>query len=204
MEPDVTIVKGYVPEMPEDANPYELGILAVQMLGMETLWSLVCVINTAERMGKDVSVSAQILGEEDDAPAYDPMKDIREWHDAVNETPFIERDEDGRGDLGVLRGELIYEETEEVLTEFRPLWARTGDFSRERLAMELADLLYVTYGTADLFDIPLYEVFKLVHAKNMEKVDPETGKVTKREDGKILKPAGFQPLTEEDVRAVIG
>ena len=28
---------------------------------------------------------------------------------------------------------------------------------------------------------------------NMSKVDPETGKVLKRADGKVLKPAGFSP-----------
>lgn len=46
-----------------------------------------------------------------------------------------------------------------------------------------------------LFD----EVFKRVHASNMSKLDPETGKPIKREDGKILKPITYKPLVFSDL-----
>ena len=34
--------------------------------------------------------------------------------------------------------------------------------------------------------------FLLVHT-NFAKIDPETGKVNKRKDGKVLKPEGWEP-----------
>ncbi|MFO8059584.1 MAG: hypothetical protein R6U70_02880, partial [Bacillota bacterium] len=62
------------------------------------------------------------------------------------------------------------------------------------VADALADLLYVTYGTAIAFGIDIRPVFKEVHRANMTK---EGGKV--RADGKILKPEGWKPPRIEDV-----
>jgi len=55
----------------------------------------------------------------------------------------------------------------------------------------LADLIYVAVGTALEFGIPLDRIWDEVHRSNMAKIDPETGKVTKRTDGKVLKPDGW-------------
>lgn len=52
----------------------------------------------------------------------------------------------------------------------------------------LCDLLYVTYGAAVSLGVDLEPFFDEVHRSNMAKVD---GPV--REDGKRLKPLGWQP-----------
>lgn len=64
----------------------------------------------------------------------------------------------------------------------------------------ITDLIYVLISSAFEFGIPLPDVWFEVHASNMAKIDPKTGKVLKREDGKILKPEGWQP---PDIAAVL-
>ena len=64
----------------------------------------------------------------------------------------------------------------------------------------LADILYVAVGTALEFGIPLDKVWDAVQAANMAKVDPATGMVHRRKDGKILKPDGWTP---PDVQAAL-
>lgn len=58
------------------------------------------------------------------------------------------------------------------------------------LAKELADLLYVVYGTAVSYGIDMEPVFREVHRSNMSKVGGY-----KREDGKWVKPATYSPAT---------
>ncbi len=65
------------------------------------------------------------------------------------------------------------------------------------LASELCDLLYVVFGTALEFGIPLGEVWEAVHAANMRKA---TGGVRRSATGKILKPDGWKPA---DIAAVL-
>ena len=48
--------------------------------------------------------------------------------------------------------------------------------------------------------VNLSALFHIVHGANMAKRDPATGQFLKREDGKIIKPAGWQP---PDVKAEI-
>lgn len=64
----------------------------------------------------------------------------------------------------------------------------------------IADLIYVLIGAALEFGIPLEAVWNEVQRSNMAKVDPATGKVRKREDGKVLKPEGWTP---PDIEAVL-
>lgn len=61
---------------------------------------------------------------------------------------------------------------------------------KRALAKELADLLYVTYGTADIYGIDLDSVFEEVHRSNMSKLG-EDGKPVYREDGKVLKGPNY-------------
>lgn len=122
---------------------------------------------------------------------YSPLDDLRQWHAAVGETRFIELDDAEQRRLLIRRGRLIEEEAFEVLTEIRNALAGSGDL--RALAKELADLLYVVYGTADVLDIPLQRVFTAVHSNNMTKVGSD-GTVLRREDGKVLKPEGYEPL----------
>jgi predicted HAD superfamily Cof-like phosphohydrolase len=56
------------------------------------------------------------------------------------------------------------------------------------VAKEMADLLYVVYGTAVSYGIDMEPVFAEVHRSNMSKVGGY-----KRDDGKWVKPASYSP-----------
>ena len=105
-----------------------------------------------------------------------------------------------------LRDELIREEYIEIYKEiigdnkhdddsydiYSPIYHMyNGDFNRQKVAKELADLLYVVYGTAAAFGIDIDTVFNIVHASNMSKLD-EDGKPVYREDGKVLKGPNYK------------
>ena len=83
-----------------------------------------------------------------------------------------------------LRADLLDEEHDETQTALQ-----SGDLVS--LADGIADLIYVAIGIAHEFGLPLAEVWRRVHASNMAKVDPKTGKVRRRSDGKVLKPDGW-------------
>lgn len=57
----------------------------------------------------------------------------------------------------------------------------------------LLDLLVVTIGAIHSAGMDGEGGWKEVMRTNFAKVDPVTGKVRKREDGKVLKPEGWQP-----------
>jgi predicted HAD superfamily Cof-like phosphohydrolase len=57
----------------------------------------------------------------------------------------------------------------------------------------LIDILVVTIGAIHSAGFDAEGAWKEVMATNFAKVDRETGKVRKREDGKVLKPAGWTP-----------
>lgn len=59
------------------------------------------------------------------------------------------------------------------------------------VADDIVDSIYVLVGLANAMGIPLGPVWGEVQRANMAKV-AEDGKVTKRSDGKILKPAGWR------------
>lgn len=104
-------------------------------------------------------------------------------------------------DLLKLRRTFLREETSELEAEFTALLTRLqasepvppGDLAP--LAHELTDLLYVTYGALTTLGIDADAVFAEVHRANMAKLGGP-----RREDGKLLKPGGWQPA---DVRGVI-
>ena len=57
----------------------------------------------------------------------------------------------------------------------------------------LADMLYIIYGTAVSYGMPIDKVFAEVHASNLSKLDAD-GNPIYREDGKVLKgPNYFKP-----------
>lgn len=60
------------------------------------------------------------------------------------------------------------------------------------VADAIADLLYVVYGAARTFGIPVREVFAEVHRSNMTKLD-ENGKAILRADGKVMKGPNYSP-----------
>lgn len=91
-----------------------------------------------------------------------------------------------------LRIKLIKEEYEEVMLAFE-----NDDIVN--LAKELADLVYVVYGTALCCGFDLDNVFRAVHASNLSKLDDD-GKAIVREDGKILKSKNYY---EPDIQGLL-
>ena len=57
----------------------------------------------------------------------------------------------------------------------------------------LTDILVVTIGTIHSMGADAEGAWKEVMQTNFAKIDHETGKVRKREDGKVLKPLGWIP-----------
>ncbi|MGY8864128.1 MAG: pyrophosphohydrolase domain-containing protein [Methylophagaceae bacterium] len=56
----------------------------------------------------------------------------------------------------------------------------------------LVDILVVTIGAIRAGGMNAEGAWKEVMDTNFAKIDPETGKVIKRDDGKVLKPEGWQ------------
>ena len=57
----------------------------------------------------------------------------------------------------------------------------------------LVDILVVTIGAIHSAGFDAEGAWKEVMMTNFAKIDKETGKVRKREDGKVLKPVGWVP-----------
>ena len=82
-----------------------------------------------------------------------------------------------------LRIELIREELQELVDA-------CGARDIVEVADALTDILYVTYGAAHSFGIPIDACFKEVQRSNMSKLG-EDGKPIYREDGKVMKGPGY-------------
>lgn len=101
-------------------------------------------------------------------------------------------------DILHFRQRLITEEFEEVCQAISDLSSNDKSNQHDalsQLAHELADLLYVVYGTFSACGIDADAVFEEIHRANMAKVDGP-----RRADGKLLKPNGWQPA---DVATVL-
>lgn len=57
----------------------------------------------------------------------------------------------------------------------------------------LIDIMVVTAGALHSLGVDAEDAWKEVMRSNFAKVDPITGRVNRREDGKILKPANWEP-----------
>lgn len=57
----------------------------------------------------------------------------------------------------------------------------------------LIDILVVTIGAIHSLGVDAEGAWKEVMSTNFAKIDKQTGRVRKREDGKVLKPAGWTP-----------
>lgn len=69
----------------------------------------------------------------------------------------------------------------------------------------LIDILVVTVGAIHSMGADGEGAWKEVMRTNFAKIDSETGKVRKREDGKVLKPVGWtapnlEPFTKEHIK----
>ncbi len=114
------------------------------------------------------------------------QKMVQEFHEQfdihVATTPSIPDDA-----TRTLRNRLIQEEFEEFQEAMQ-------NKDIPAMAKELADLLYVVYGTAVSLGIDMDPVFKEVHRSNMSKVGGH-----KREDGKWVKPPTYSPASLEAI-----
>lgn len=125
----------------------------------------------------------------DDQATPRPTDLVRAFHQAaglpVRGEPTVPPGEEVRH-----RGDLLAEEVGELVEA-----VAGGDLVQ--IARELADVVYVAYGTALTYGIPLDQVIAEVHRANMSKL---AGGV-RVADGKVTKPSAFVP---PDVAKALG
>ena len=107
-----------------------------------------------------------------------PFKDHQMFMLASGQTTGIENVEQYK-----LYYNLIKEEVQEL----------EDSTTREDDVDALVDILVVTIGALHSIGVDVEGAWNEVHSSNMAKIDPNTGVVLRREDGKILKPEGWQP-----------
>lgn len=117
---------------------------------------------------------------------YNAVKQVAAFHLACG-VPHLDRPAVPSPERIALRRSLI---NEEVNNELFPAMMENDLVG---VADALADSIYVLIGTALEYGIPLGHVWVAVQNANMAKVDPKTGLVNKRADGKVLKPEGWTP-----------
>lgn len=126
-----------------------------------------------------------------DEVEHQPAVLVREFHAAFGVDRGV------TDQIRELRARLIAEEAQEAVDALK-----ADPIDREAVAKELADLLVVTYGAADVLGIDLGEAFRRVHESNMSKLGPD-GTPVRRPDGKILKgPHYREPDMSEAVMEV--
>ena len=123
-----------------------------------------------------------------DQPDKNPQSMVERFHRlfdiVVQQAPGLVEEQ-----TRVLRERLIQEEFEELKDAM-------GQKDLVAIAKELADLLYVVYGTAVSYGIDMGPVFSEVHRSNMSKVGGY-----KRDDGKWVKPPTYSAAAIEPVLA---
>lgn len=105
-----------------------------------------------------------------------PFKDVNDFQEACDQTPSI--------DNYAMYLDLITEETGELKDAII-----AGD--RVEQLDALVDILVVTIGAIRAAGWDGEAAWNEVMKTNFAKVDPTTGKVIKRADGKVLKPEGW-------------
>lgn len=131
---------------------------------------------------------------------HEPMKNLKEFHDT-----FAKRNRDNSLlQKTERRASLIREEYEEVIealihldNTYLGMTSSSLLSATQELAKELADLLYVIYGTAEELGFQLEDIFAKVHESNMSKVWDD-GTVHYNEFGKVLKPPTYSPPDIKD------
>ena len=86
-----------------------------------------------------------------------------------------------------------------ILEEYKELEEAQNEEDLVGIADALADILYVVYGAAHAYGIPIDECFDEVHNSNMSKLGAD-GKPIFRADGKVLKGPDFY---EPDLKGVL-
>jgi predicted HAD superfamily Cof-like phosphohydrolase len=80
-----------------------------------------------------------------------------------------------------------------ITEEVTELGQALADANDVEVLDALIDILVVTIGAAHSMGADVEGAWREVMRTNFDKIDKETGKVRKREDGKVLKPLGWKP-----------
>jgi predicted HAD superfamily Cof-like phosphohydrolase len=83
--------------------------------------------------------------------------------------------------------------TKLIEEEFKELKIAIDNVDQVETLDALVDILVVTIGALHSIGADAEGAWKEVMQTNFAKIDRETGKVRKREDGKVLKPVGWTP-----------
>jgi predicted HAD superfamily Cof-like phosphohydrolase len=78
-----------------------------------------------------------------------------------------------------------------IQEEFKELQVAVENNDQLETLDALIDILVVTIGTIHSMGADAEGAWKEVMSTNFAKIDKDTGKVRKREDGKVLKPIGW-------------
>jgi predicted HAD superfamily Cof-like phosphohydrolase len=118
------------------------------------------------------------------------IEKIQEWHNATGITT-PSKPTDLIATRHLLRYDLMAEENDEYLQA----WELVD------IADALGDMLYILVGTIveHGFADKIEDIFNEIHRSNMTKV--VDGKVIRRDDGKILKPEGYE---KPNLQKIIG
>lgn len=151
---------------------------------MTTRWLPTCAATAVRRLARRAAAAAGEPGS--------PTCHVEQFHralglpvaDAARE-PFPTR-------LAADRLALLQEEVDELA-----LATRNGDLPA--VADALADIVYITYGTALSLGVDLDRVLAAVHKSNMAKRVPGPARLGAH--GKVAKPAGWKP---PDIAAITG
>lgn len=83
--------------------------------------------------------------------------------------------------------------TKLIEEEFKELKVAVDNVDQVETLDALIDIIVVTVGAIHSMGADAEGAWKEVMSTNFAKIDKETGKVRKREDGKVLKPMGWEP-----------
>ena len=85
----------------------------------------------------------------------------------------------------------IDEEFGEVCLAHAATFTDNSPKTKGKLLKELFDLLWVTAGAINAMGVDERDVWEEGTVSNLAKIDMATGRVLRREDGKVLKPEGW-------------
>lgn len=91
------------------------------------------------------------------------------------------------GEVNFNQKQLYFKLIEEEFNELKQAGSTVDELDA------LIDILVVTIGAIHSAGFDAEGAWREVMNSNFAKIDKETGKVRKREDGKVLKPVGWQP-----------
>jgi predicted house-cleaning noncanonical NTP pyrophosphatase (MazG superfamily) len=110
------------------------------------------------------------------------MDKVREFAEVMGQKPSV-----------TMSGTLIMEEYQEWLKEFSEFGVPVKELK------ELADLVYVIYGYANVRHWNLDEAIKRVHQNNIGRCVQPDGSIKRRADGKIIKNPDFPAVVLDDL-----